>query len=552
MTRNFIAALFLSAVIQGAFADACTVKMQSGEKWWGLCNNFGREMPFTEKTEFSCDLRLDNYSHQSLSFLCSDKGRVIWCSEPVGVKISRGEIRLESDKGELIVKEAVAHNLGDAFRYASKTWFPPTGENPELLYFSAPQYNTWIELTYNQNEKDILVYAKSMLNNGLPPGIFMIDDTWQLDYGEWHFDPRRFSDPKGMMDKLHAMGYKVLLWMCPFVSMDSPSFRRIAFGFNPDDVKGYPVRGGFLLSSKEIGIHRVLPAAAVPWWNGYSALLDFTHPNAVAWFTEQLERVVKDYGADGFKFDGGGVEFYSSVRGNFLANDETVSPASQSALYGDFAVKYKGSEYRNGFGFAGKPVIMRLHDKAHSWEAVARLVPDMLAAGFVGCPFICPDMIGGGSWTAFLPGAPFDPELFIRSAQIHALCPMMQISASPWRVLSKEHQRIFKQTVELRQKFAPLFVELAKASAKTGEPMMRNMEYCFPGMGYADIKDQFMMGDNLLVAPVVEKGATSRKVILPPGRWRSADGRTYIGATVIEVSASLAQLPYFEKYSMPY
>ena len=529
------------------FADVCTVKIRRNEKWWGLCNNFGREMPFTEKTEFSCDLRLDNYSHQSLSFLCSDKGRVVWCDEPVGVKISGGEIRLESDKGEIIVKEDVARNLGEAFRYASKTWFPPTGENPELLYFSAPQYNTWIELTYHQNENDILAYAKSMLDNGLPPGIFMIDDTWQLDYGEWHFDPRRFSDPKGMMDKLHAMGYKVLLWMCPFVSMDSPAFRRIAFGSNPNDVKGYPVKGGFLLSSKAIGIHRVPPAAAVPWWNGYSALLDFTHPNAVAWFTEQLERLVKDYGADGFKFDGGGVEFYSSVRGNFLANDVTVSPAAQSALYGDFAVKYKGSEYRNGFGFAGKPVIMRLHDKAHSWEAVARLIPDMLAAGFVGCPFICPDMIGGGEWTAFLPGAPFDPELFIRSAQIHALCPMMQISASPWRVLSKEYQCIFKQTMELRQKFAPRFVELAKASAKTGEPMMRNMEYCFPGMGYADVKDQFMMGDDLLVAPVVEKGATSRTVILPPGRWKADDDQIYEGSASITISAPIDRLPYFEK-----
>ena len=220
--------------------------------------------------------------------------------------------------------------------------------------------------------------------------------------------------------------------------------------------------------------------------------------------------------------------------------------------YARFCLDYPVCEYRNAWRFQGQPVVERLHDKGHRWSELQRLVPDMIAGGLLGHPFICPDMIGGGSWTAFLPGAPFDSELFIRSAQIHALCPMMQISASPWRVLSKEHQRIFKQTVELRQKFAPLIVELAKESAKTGEPMMRNMEYSFPGMGYADIKDQFMMGDNLLVAPVVEKGATSRKVILPPGRWRSADGRTYIGATVIEVSASLAQLPYFEKYSMPY
>ena len=48
------------------FADALSVKMLPGEKWWGLCNNFGRDMPFTEKSDFKCDLRKENYGHQSL------------------------------------------------------------------------------------------------------------------------------------------------------------------------------------------------------------------------------------------------------------------------------------------------------------------------------------------------------------------------------------------------------------------------------------------------------------------------------------------------------
>ena len=542
----------LAMFVHGA---SLSVKVLPDEKWWGLCNNFGREMPFAAKSDFKCDLRTDNYGHQSLSFLCSDKGRVIWCAEPIGVKIAGGAIALESDKGEIIVREDVGRTLADAYRYASKTWFPPTGEAPELLYFAAPQYNTWIELTYHQNEKDILAYAKSMLEHGLPPGIFMIDDTWQHDYGEWNFDASRFDDPKGMMDKLHGMGFKVILWMCPFVSMDSPAYRRIAWGKNPDDVKGYPNKGGFLSSSQKNGWYGVPPAASIDWWNGTSALLDFTHPNAVGWFTEQLDRLVKDYGADGFKFDGGGVHFYAGCVGlegsspKTFAHDPSASPCVQSALYGNFALKYKGSEYRNGFGFAGRPVIMRLHDKAHSWDALRRLVPDMLAAGFVGCPFICPDMIGGGAWTAFLPGAPFDPELFVRSAQIHALCPMMQISASPWRVLKPEHQEVFKKVVELRQRFAPRFVELAKKSAKTGEPMMRNLEYCFPGNGYADIKDEFMMGDDLLVAPVMEKGAISRKVVLPPGKWKADDGQVYDGPMTIDVATPLERLPYFEKLS---
>ena len=64
---------------------------------------------------------------------------------------------------------------------------------------------------------------------------------------------------------------------------------------------------------------------------------------------------------------------------------------------------------------------------------------------------------------------------------------------------------------------------------------------------HADIKDQFMMGDDLLVAPVVEKGAKSRKIVLPPGKWRADDGEVYIGSVTIEIPTPLSRLPYFER-----
>ena len=75
--------------------------------------------------------------------------------------------------------------------------------------------------------------------------------------------------------------------------------------------------------------------------------------------------------------------------------------------------------------------------------------------------------------------------------------------------------------------------------------MMRNMEYCFPGMGYAEIKDQFMMGSDLLVAPVMEKGAKSRKVILPPGKWKADDGQIFNGPAEIDIPTPLSRLPHF-------
>ncbi len=523
-------------------AGTQTVKMTAGENWWGVANFFGTKMPFTEKTDLKIDLRKDNYHNQCASLLLSDRGRVIWADAQALFTLKNGEITVESDS-EIVVTKG-GDSLPEAYRFAMRKWFPASGKMPDPLFFSAPQINTWIELTYHQNEKDILGYAKTMVDNGVPAGVLMIDDTWQAGYGDWRFEPTRFKDPKGMMDKLHAMGYKVMLWMCPYVGMDLPSFRRVAWGTNPDDVRGYPVKGGFLAEKgkRPVANGRV-EAKACRWWNGYSAFLDFSHPNANAWFTEVLDGLVRDFGVDGFKLDGADLTAYNLKTCEAL--DPKATNGSLNNGYAAYALKYPFCEIRNLWRLQQMPVVVRLHDKPHTWEALRRITADMIAAGVIGQPFICPDMVGGGEWTAFIPGSPFEPDLFVRSAQIHALCPMMQFSASPWRVLDAEKQQIVRDTVALRQKFAPMFVELAKKAATDGEPILRGLEYNYPNQGYASVIDEFMMGTDLLVAPQMEKDATTRDVVIPPGTWKADDGTTVVGPKTITVKTPLARLPHF-------
>ena len=523
-------------------ADTQTVKMTAGENWWGAANFFGTKMPFTEKTDLKIDLRKDNYHNQCASLLLSDRGRVIWADAQALFTLKNGEITVESDS-EIVVTKG-GDSLPEAYRFAMRKWFPASGKMPDPLFFSAPQINTWIELTYHQNEKDILGYAKTMIDNGVPAGVLMIDDTWQAGYGDWRFEPTRFKDPKGMMDKLHAMGYKVMLWMCPYVGMDLPSFRRVAWGTNPDDVRGYPVKGGFRAEKgkRPVANGRV-EAKACRWWNGYSAFLDFSHPNANAWFTEVLDGLVRDFGVDGFKLDGADLTAYNLKTCEAL--DPKATNGSLNNGYAAYALKYPFCEIRNLWRLQQMPVVVRLHDKPHTWEALRRITADMIAAGVIGQPFICPDMVGGGEWTTFIPGSPFEPDLFVRSAQIHALCPMMQFSASPWRVLDAEKQQIVRDTVALRQKFAPMFVELAKKAATDGEPILRGLEYNYPNQGYASVIDEFMMGTDLLVAPQMEKDATTRDVVIPPGTWKADDGTTVVGPKTITVKTPLARLPHF-------
>ncbi len=537
----------LATAAVAAFAalasDAETVKMNKGENWWGVANQFGRQMPFNAKSGISVDLRKSNYSNQCASFLVSDQGRVIWTDAQAGFEIANGEIRVKS--ASPVVVENGGATLAEAFRHASARHFPAKGRHPPELFFTSPQYNTWIELTYHQNQKDVLAYADDMLALGFPAGVLMIDDTWQAGYGDWRFEPSRFPDPKGMVDVLHEKGFKVMLWMCPYVGMDLPAYRRIAWGQNPDDVRGWPTRGGLLACrDRSVKDHGVPKPQACDWWNGVSAFLDFSHPNANAWFKETLDSLVSDFNVDGFKLDGADLAAYDLSKCS--AEDPAATSGSLNNGYAAYALMYPYSELRNCFRFQEEPVVMRLHDKMHEWAALPRIIADMIGAGLMGYPFICPDMVGGGDWVAFIPGSPFEQELFVRSAQIHALCPMMQLSASPKRVLDERHLAAVKKAVSVRQAHVPYIMECVRNAAKTGEPILRNLEYNYPGMGYAEVRDEFLMGTDLLVAPQTAKGAAEREVIVPPGVWKSDEGEIVNGPAKITVRTPLDRLPYFE------
>jgi alpha-glucosidase len=173
----------------------------------------------------------------------------------------------------------------------------------------------------------------------------------------------------------------------------------------------------------------------------------------------------------------------------------------------------------------------------------------MILEGLMGYPFSCPDMIGGGEFTSFLPGSStIDQELIVRSAQCQALMPMMQFSVAPWRVLDNTHLKAVLKAVKVREEHRSYILKLVRQSALTGEPVVRSMEYVFPHQGYEQVGDQFMLGDRILVAPVLESG-TNKEVILPVGVWRGRDGKLYQGPAKLSLAVGCDELCYFEKQS---
>lgn len=531
---KFFLALFLSTCliftatgqIRYPFTD--TVAIEPNEKWFGGAVNEGIVMPFTNG--YHLDLYGNNEGNQASPFLISTNGRFIWSEQPFAFAIQDNQLQLQSMSKLSAEKEGAS--LASAYKAASKKYFPPSGKLPDTLLITRPQYNTWIELIYNQNQADILKYAHAIVDNGFPPGVLMIDDNWAPYYGRFEFRKDRFPDAKQMMDELHRLGFKVMVWICPFIRPDSEEFRalleqRLLLFDNKGD--------------STVTWQTAKEPALIHWWNGYSAEMDFTNPAAVQWYQSQLQKMQQEYGVDGFKLDAGDMEYYPSNSVSY----KKATPNEQCEAWGQFGLMYPLNEYRAMWKRGGQPLVERLRDKSHTWEDLQKLIPNLTLSGLLGYQYTCPDMIGGGEFGSFIGRDKLDEDLVVRSAQCSALMPMMQFSAAPWRVLDSTHFNAVKKVVALRMKMEPYIMQLAREAAITGEPIARSMEYVFPHQGFDTCKDQFMVGDKIMVAPVVTK-SNQRIVTFPKGKWRSDDGTMIKGSAKKTITVPIDRLLWFE------
>ncbi len=507
-------------------------KMLKGECWWGGSANDGTEMPFDESTVLTRDFTAFA-PNQTMPMYISNKGRCIWSEESFKAEINGGEFIIESDCD--VSLEVFGKTLRDAYLGAMKAHFAPVGDSLEREFFRVPQYNTWMQMTYYQSQEAVLKYAHDIVDNGFKPGILMIDEGWQSFYGDWSFDRLKFPDPKGMVDELHNMGFKVMLWVVPYVRADGLQFIKHYMPELCD--KNYFLR----TENGELAI--------IHWWNGYSAILDFTKECDRDFFNKQLRALMSDIGIDGFKFDGGTLDDYAINNPvNGRANSD-FTPAERNIAWNELGMQYAFHEYKDTFKGGGKRVIQRIRDRGHKWDGdgLSTLIPNATAQGLIGHPFVCPDMVGGGEWTYRELNIPTDKELFVRMAQCSALFPMMQFSWAPWEALDEEHLALVKAAHDMHNAFSEKILRLVDKAECDGEPILRALEYNYPASGYERVNDVFMLGEDILVAPVIVKGQTVREIPLPYGSWRGFDGKLYEGGKTVSIPVTIGDLPFFEK-----
>ncbi|CAG7837491.1 unnamed protein product [Allacma fusca] len=436
--------------------------------------------------------------------------------------VPREEVRLNYELCGLLPGE----NLLDLHRRTLLKYYKKPEEVPDQTMLLRPFWSTWAQYHTDVDEKIVLDYSQKIKDEGfLANSHIEIDDNWETCYGEQEFNLQKFPDPAGMVRKLKDLGFGVTLWIHPFINFNCPSFKT-AFE------KNYFVR-----DTKD------KPATTSWWAGGLAGVMDFTNGEGIKWWTGRLDKLREDYGIDSFKFDAG--EYDSLPASVKMDGDQNLIPNTHTVKYVESVTKYGGMiEVRVGRGTQHKGVFVRMLDKDSRWgydNGLKSLIPTLLHFSMLGYSFCLPDMIGGNAY-----GGRPSKELYIRWMQANVLMPAVQVSIVPWEYDS-ETVNLTKDVLAIRDKYSAALIVAARQSVVDGTPINRPMWFTDPeDPRLFAIDDQYMLGNDIIVAPVVSEGATARDIYLPRGRWNGSNSVVYSGPVLLQnFAAPLNVVPIF-------
>src|SRR2546423_12655106 len=409
-------------------------------------------------------------------------------------------------------------------------------------------------------ESRVREVARGFRESKIPADVIYLDIEYMDGYRVFTWDKTRFPDPSKLISDLSASGFRTVVIIDPGVKVN-PNYYVYQQGRS---------RGDFVKTADGQELHATV-------WPGVCAFPDFTDAKAREWFGS-LYKKHTDEGVAGFWND-------MNEPGVFLSA-ETPKPDIYhhpmktfplTAVHAGDGQADTHARYHNVFGMqmaratfeglkrlrpdsrpfvltrAGYAGVQRYSavwtgDNVASWDHLRLSIPMLLNMGVSGVPLVGADVGGFSGMTT--------PELYTRWLQAAALTPMLR-SHSEWGSnphepysFPKEFTDINRASVELRYRLLPYLYTLFHEHTETGAPVMRPLwfEYTDDDRTHL-IEDQYLVGRDLLVAPVVTEAATKRKVYFPKGdRWVDWwTGKLYEGGKEVEVDAPLDRLPLFAR-----
>jgi alpha-D-xyloside xylohydrolase len=397
---------------------------------------------------------------------------------------------------------------------------------------------------YYKDADEILAVAREVRARGMPCDTLTFDGrAWQDTDTRFAFewDPKRYPDPRPVVEQLKALDFRVCVWEYPLVSVRNPLFDELA-------------RRGWLLKDTRTGeAYRYAwdpePFGAVLTPLPESGLLDFTQPEAYAYWRDR-HRELFELGVDMLKPD-----FGEQVEPHMVASDG----AQGDALHNVYALLYNRCVHEAAMRHAkdGAFLFSRAAwassqrypsqwggDPQADWGGLAASIRGALSWGMSGAPYFATDI--GGFYRDQR-----DPLLYVRWAQAGVFAAHMRLhgigAREPWSY-GEAAGAAATEALRWRYRLIPYLHAALHEATVTGLPVQRSMALACPGESQAwAFDEQFFCGPDLLVAPCLDPGGRVR-VYLPEGDWvRFPQGGHFAGGRVHELCLPLAEFAAFAR-----
>lgn len=355
----------------------------------------------------------------------------------------------------------------------------------------------------NESTQDKTIsYLEEYLDHNLPVGMIIVDAPWEDYYNTFDWDTGLYSDPQTMVDRIHQLGSKVLVWITPNINDDAPIY-------------DYAKNNGYLLNNGQ----------TAKWWHGQGAYIDYTNPAAVEWWHSLMDKVL-DLGIDGWKCDGS--DPMVVLLGVAIGQGGVILPWEYSDMYYRDFLSY--TRKRNGrdkiilsrpvdsyeglayYPFTPRDVLVAgwTGDHDPTWHGLRHGLLNMLASGELNYVNFGSEIGGFRSGDSTR-----TKELMVRWAQMSAFSPIYINGGNgehrPW-MYDQETMRIYTECTHIHYRLIPYLYSQGAEAWHNGTALLKRT---------GQNNFAYTLGDALFVAPITESAANipTRQVVFPAGQW---------------------------------
>jgi alpha-glucosidase len=397
-------------------------------------------------------------------------------------------------------------------------------------------------------DTQVLEVVKRARQERLPTDAVWLDIHYMDGFRAFTWDKSRFPDLSALTRQIHGLDMKVVSMIDPGIKAD-PVYTVFQEGIERDAFLKYP-DGGLYIGKV---------------WPGNCVFPDFSRKDVREWWGG-LYRGLVDAGVDGFWNDMNEPAVFdvpSKTMDDEVVFDDSGLKSSHRKMHNVYGLLMTKASFeglqriqdpkrpfllsRSGFSGIQRYAAVWTGDNTSSFEHLRLQGPMFMNMGLSGVSFVGSD-IGG------FEGSP-GPELLVRWYEASALIPLMRnhtnrgtYDQEPW-VYGEPYTELIRKAIGLRYRLLPYLYSCFYEASIKGKPILRPLVYAYPDDPTTyNLDDTFLVGDDILVAPVLDQGALGRYVYLPHGAWYDFQSKaTLQGPQLLYAQAPLGTLPLFIK-----